>query len=106
MIPKPALAGPTPECPNRLTLAVGTAGVEKATDQSAGADEARSSEAREWSLVAAGDGRPGSDALERWLHSQPSSGAGQGTSLASVAILRGRFAAAARDQIIGTLRTT
>ena len=106
MIPKPALAGPTPECPNRLTLPVGTAGVEKATDQSAGADEARSSEAREWNLVAAGDGRPGSDALERWLHSQPSSRTGRGTSLASVALLSGRFAAAVSDQIIGTLHDT
>ena len=106
MILSRTLAGSTLEFPNRLPLPAGSAGVERAAERGAGTDEARSSEAREWSLVATGNGRPGSDALERWLHSQPSSGAGQGTSLASVAILRGRFAAAVRDQIIGTLKET
>ena len=94
------------ECPNRLGLPGGSAGIGRPAERTTGTDEERSSEAREWSLAAGGDGGPGSDALERWLHAQPSSGAGQGTSWPSAPTAGGRSAAAVRDQMIGTLQRT
>ena len=106
MILSAAHSGSALECPNRLGLPGGSAGVGRPSEQTAGTDEARSSKAREWSLAAGGDGGPVSDALERWLHAQPSSGAGQGTSWPSAPTAGGRSAAAVRDQIIVTLRTT